>query len=161
MTHLRATRRDDLPRVLEVYAQGIATGDATFETEVPDADALWERWLPGHAWVAELDGGVVGWAALTPTSARACYAGVAETTVYIDEAVRGRGVGRDLLRHTVTHADAGGLWTLQASVLPANVASLALHHALDFRTVGVRERIARLHGTWRDTVLLERRRADD
>jgi L-amino acid N-acyltransferase YncA len=161
VTHLRATRRDDLPRVLEVYAQGIATGDATFETELPERDALWERWLPGHAWVAELDGRVVGWAALTPTSARACYAGVAESTVYVDEAVRGRGVGRDLLRHTIVHADAGRLWTLQASVLAENSASLALHHAQGFRTVGVRERIARLHGTWRDTVLLERRRADD
>lgn len=158
---VRATRREDLSRVLDVYAQGVVTGDATFETAVPGADALWERWLPGHAWVAELDGRVVGWSALTPTSPRECFAGVVESTVYVDEAVRGRGIGRTLLQHTAERADAGGIWTLQASVLVENRASIALHHAVGYRTVGVREHIARLHGVWRDTVLLERRRVDE
>jgi L-amino acid N-acyltransferase YncA/DNA-binding transcriptional ArsR family regulator len=158
---VRAARRRDLPRVLEVYAQGIATRNATFETEVPDAETLWDKWLRGHAWVAELDGRVVGWTALTATSPRECYAGVAEGTVYVDEAARGRGVGKALLHQQVTQADAAGLWTLQTSVFPENRASLALHHSAGYRTLAVRSRIARLDGVWRDTVLLERRRTDD
>ncbi|MFY7067036.1 helix-turn-helix domain-containing GNAT family N-acetyltransferase [Nocardiopsis changdeensis] len=148
----------DLERVREIYAEGIATGDATFETEAPPVDALKDKWLPGHRWVAELDGAVVGWAAAAPVSAREAYTGVAETSVYVAGAARGRGVGKALLYRQVTEADTGGLWTLQTSVFPENRASLALHHQAGFRTVGVRERIARHHGRWRDTVLLERRR---
>ncbi|MEU0492340.1 metalloregulator ArsR/SmtB family transcription factor [Nocardiopsis sp. NPDC006139] len=148
----------DLERVREIYAEGIATGDATFETEAPPVDALKDKWLPGHRWVAELDGAVAGWAAAAPVSAREAYTGVAETSVYVAGAARGRGVGKALLYRQVTEADTGGLWTLQTSVFPENRASLALHHQAGFRTVGVRERIARHHGRWRDTVLLERRR---
>ncbi|MDT0328620.1 helix-turn-helix domain-containing GNAT family N-acetyltransferase [Nocardiopsis lambiniae] len=147
----------DLERVREIYAEGIATGDATFETEAPEVEALKGRWLPDHRWVAELDGAVVGWAAASPVSTREVYAGVAETSVYVAEDARGRGVGKALLYRQVTEADRGGLWTLQTSVFPENRASLALHHQAGFRTVGVRERVARHHDRWRDTVLLERR----
>ncbi len=150
----------DLPRVVEIYAEGIATRMATFEVEVPTAEALAARWLDGHRWVAEVDGGVVGWAALAPTSARACYAGVAETQVYVAADARGRRVGVALVDRLVREADAAGLWTLQAAILPENRASLRLHRSAGFRTVGVRERIARLDGEWRDTVLVERRRDD-
>lgn len=154
----RAMDDADLPEVRRIYAEGIATGNATFETEVPDTEALKDKWLPGHRWVAETEGKVVGWAAASPVSARTAYAGVAETSVYVAESARGRGVGKALLHRQVTEADTGGLWTLQNSIFPENRASIALHHQAGFRTVGVRERIACHHGTWRDTVLLERRR---
>jgi L-amino acid N-acyltransferase YncA/DNA-binding transcriptional ArsR family regulator len=161
----RAMVDDDLPRVREIYAQGIATRNATFETRAPSIPALRTKWLPGHAWVAELDVDgareVVGWTGISAVSARDCYAGVGETSVYVAEAARGRGVGKTLLHRQVTEADAGGLWTLQTSVFPENRASLALHHAAGYQTLAVRSRIAQLDGVWRDTVLLERRRADD
>lgn len=158
---VRALDPADWPPVRRIYAEGIATGDATFETEVPDRRALAARWLPGHRWVAEVDGEVAGWTAVTPASTRDCYAGVGETSVYVGDGFRGRGVGRSLLHRQVTAADAGGLWTLQTSILPANRASVALHHSAGYRTLGVRERVARQHGIWRDTVLLERRRPTD
>ncbi|HJE61249.1 MAG TPA: metalloregulator ArsR/SmtB family transcription factor [Nocardiopsis listeri] len=154
----RAMTDTDLDVVHKIYAEGIATGQATFETEPPDTEALKTKWIDGHRWVAETDGKVVGWAAASPASDRAVYAGVAETSVYVAEDARGRGVGKALLYRQVTEADTGGLWTLQSSVLPENRAGLSLHHQAGFRTVGVRERIARHHGRWRDIVLLERRR---
>lgn len=147
--------------VLRIHAEGIATGHATFETEVPDPDDLAAGWLPGHRWVAEVDGRVVGWAAARAVSTRPVYRGVAETSVYVAEGHRGRGVGRALLRRQVCAADDAGLWTLQASVFPENRASLALHHSAGFRTLGVRDRIGQHEGRWRDTVFLERRRSDD
>lgn len=154
---VRALREADWPTVLRIYGEGIATGDATFETEVPDRDYLEQRWLPEHRWVAEIDGEVAGWAAVAPVSARECYAGVGETSVYVGGGFRGRGVGKALLRQQVCAADDAGLWTLQTSIFPENKASLALHRQSGFRTVGVRERIAQHHGRWRDTVVLERR----
>ncbi len=160
----RAMTDDDLPRVREIYAEGIATRLATFETEAPPVEALREKWLPGHRWVAELadaPGEVVGWTGVTPVSSRACYAGVGETSVYVAAGLRGRGVGRALLHRQVTEADAGGLWTLQTAIFPENRASLALHRSAGYVTLAVRSRIARLDGEWRDTVLMERRRADD
>ena len=161
----RAMTDADLPAVRDIYVEGIATRNATFETEAPPVEALADRWLPGHRWVAEadLDGrrAVVGWTGVTAVSARECYAGVGETSVYVTERARGRGVGKSLLFRQVTEADAGGLWTLQTSIFPENRASVALHHAAGYRTLAVRPRIARLDGVWRDTVLLERRRADD
>jgi L-amino acid N-acyltransferase YncA len=143
--------------VLRIYAEGIATRNATFETEVPSSDVLDAKWLPGHRWVAEVDGVVAGWAALAPVSARPCYAGVVETSVYVGDGFRGRGVGRALVARQIEAADAAGLWTITTAIFPENVASIALHHAFGFRTVGVRERIARLDGVWRDTVVIERR----
>lgn len=147
----------DMPAVLAIYAEGLATRNATFETRVPTADELRSRWLPDLAWVAELDGEVVGWTAITPVSTRECYAGVGESSVYVAEAARGRGVGKALLFTQVTEADKAGMWTLQTSIFPENRASLALHHSAGYRTLAVRTRVARLDGAWRDTVLLERR----
>jgi L-amino acid N-acyltransferase YncA/DNA-binding transcriptional ArsR family regulator len=157
----RAMADDDLETVRGIYAEGLATRNATFETVAPTAKRLVAKWLPGHRWVAELDGNVVGWAAAGPVSDRDCYAGVAETSVYVTETARGRGVGKSLLHRQVTAADAGGLWTLQTSIFPENRASIALHHSAGYRTLAVRPRIAKLDGVWRDTVLLERRRERD
>jgi L-amino acid N-acyltransferase YncA len=135
----------------------VATRNATFETDVP----AWEEWDARHLarprLVAVEEGDIVGWAALSPTSARACYAGVAEDSVYVAPGRQGQGVGRALLEELVARSEAEGIWTLQTSIFPENHASLALHRRCGFRVVGVRERIAQLDGVWRDTVLLERR----
>lgn len=155
---VRALVADDWDEVRRIYADGIATGNATFETEVPPAEALDAKWLPAQRWIAELGGSIVGWAAISPTSARDCYRGVGETSVYVDTNQSGQGVGSALVRHQIVAADEGGLWTLQTSIFPENLASLAIHHAGGFRDVGRRERIAQLDGVWRDTILLERRR---
>lgn len=154
---VRAMTDGDWDDVLRIYEEGIATGNATFTTEVPDRESLDAQWLPDHRWVAEVDGAVVGWAALSPVSARECYRGVAENSVYVAEGMRGRGIGKTLLHKQVIAADAAGLWTLQTAIFPENRASIALHHSAGYRTVGVRERIAQLDGVWRDTVFLERR----
>jgi L-amino acid N-acyltransferase YncA len=157
VVEIRELTAEDWPAVEAIYADGIATGDATFETRTPS----WEKFdagrLHGHRFVAVVDGRVVGWGALSPTSARACYAGVVEHSVYVDRQHRGQGVGRRLMESLVADADAAGLWTIQTSVFPENAASLALHERLGFRVVGRRERIARHDGVWRDTILLERR----
>ena len=148
----------DWPAVRDIYEQGIATGLATFETAAPS----WEDWDARHLTdlrlVAERDGKVLGWAALSPTSARACYAGVAEESVYVAESARGQRIGSALLTELLDRADEAGFWTIQTSIFPENAASIALHTRCGFREVGTRERIARLDGAWRDTVLLERRR---
>lgn len=157
---VRALRPADWSAVRRIYGEGIATGNATFDTEVPDRRTLDQTWLPDHRWGAEIDGQLVGWAAATPASSRAVYAGVAETSIYVADGHRGRGVGRALIHRQVTAADQAGLWTLQTSIFPENRASVTLHRSAGFRTLGMRERIARLHGQWRDTVFLERRRTD-
>ena len=156
---VRALASGDWPSVRRIYAEGIATGIATFETAVPSKTALDAKWLPDHRWVAELDGEVVGWTAATPVSTRDCYAGVAETSVYVGEGYRGRGVGKALLHKQVTAADAAGLWTLQTAIFTENRASIALHHQAGYRTVGLRERVAQREGVWHDTVFIERRSA--
>ena len=154
---VRPLHPDDYPAVAAVFAEGIATGLATFETEVP----AWDEWdaghLADHRFVAELDGEVVGWIAVVPYSRRAVYRGVGEESVYVAERARGRGVGRALLETVIESARNGGLWMLQAGVFTNNGASLALHRALGFREVGIRERIGQLDGVWRDVVLLELR----
>ncbi|MBF6211934.1 GNAT family N-acetyltransferase [Nocardia puris] len=154
---VRALEAGDWADVRRIYGEGVATGIATFETEVPTRAHLDKQWLPAHRWVAEVDGRVVGWTAAAPVSSRDCYAGVAETSLYVADSHRGRGVGKALLHKQVVAADDDGLWTLQTSIFTDNRASLALHHSAGYRTVGVRERIARRDGVWRDTVLLERR----
>ena len=158
---VRPMRARDFSAVRRIYRAGIETGVATFDTTVPSREVLEERWLPGHRWVAELDGRVAGWSALAAASSRECYRGVAETSVYVDAAARGGGIGTALLRRTVEAADHGGLWTLQTAIFPENKASLALHRRAGFRTVGVRDRIGRLGDRWRDTVFMERRRPTD
>jgi L-amino acid N-acyltransferase YncA len=154
---VRPLRKADWPAVAAIYAEGIATRLATFETEVPE----WENWdaahLAGHRLVAELDGEVAGWVALTPYSRRQVYRGVADESVYVAERARGRSVGRTLLETAIESARTGGLWTLQAGIFPENEPSLALHRSLGFREVGVRERLGQLDGAWRDVVLLELR----
>ncbi len=157
----RAMTDADLGVVRDIYAEGLATRNATFETKVPSEAALAKKWLPGHRWVAERDGKVVGWTAISPVSTRDSYSGVGESSVYVAEHARGQGVGKALLWRQVNEADAGGLWTLQTSIFPENRTSIALHHAAGYRTLAVRSRIAQLDGVWRDTVLLERRRAGD
>jgi L-amino acid N-acyltransferase YncA/transcriptional antiterminator Rof (Rho-off) len=150
------------PRVAAILAEGIATGHATFETEVP----TWDAWDAGHldaGRLVALDPGgrpgaqVVGWAALSPVSGRCVYAGVAEVSVYVAEVERGRGTGGRLLQGLVTASEGAGIWTLQAGIFPENDASLRMHRAAGFRVVGRRERVGQLAGRWRDVVLLERR----
>jgi len=152
---LRELTPDDWPAVADIYWDGMRTGLATFETEVPS----WDEWdaahLPQHRIVAELDGEVIGWAALSPASTRRCYAGVVENSVYVAEAARGRGVGRLLLERLIKQARLAGIWTIQTSIFPENRASLTLHERCGFRVVGTRERIAKRDGSWRDTVFLE------
>ena len=148
---------EDWPSVQRIYAQGIATGNATFETNIPD----WETWDRNHRpecrLVARIGDTLVAWAALSPVSARACYAGVAEHSVYVDQAYRGRGIGKLLLAAFVAESEAAGFWTLQSSIFPENLPSIAIHLACGFRIMGRRKRVAMLHGVWRDTVVVERR----
>ena len=149
--------KEDWPAVKAIYEQGIATRRATFETEAPS----WDTWDAGHLaeprLVAERDGEVLGWAALSPVSRRPCYAGVVEESVYVAEQARGQGVGIALLGRICADAEASGAWTIQTSIFPENVASIELHRRCGFRVVGTRERIGQLDGSWRDTVLMERR----
>jgi len=149
---------DDWPNVRAIYLEGIATGNATFETDAPS----WETWDRAHVADPRLvardaDGSVLGWAAVTPVSGRCVYAGVADLSVYVSAAARGRGVGRALLTALIQSSERAGIWTLQAGIFPENAPSLALHRACGFRDVGRRERIGKMHGVWRDVLLLERR----
>jgi L-amino acid N-acyltransferase YncA len=154
---LRALTEDDWPAVAEIYWDGMRDGLATFETEVP----TWAAWdavhLPGHRIVAGRLGEVVGFAALSPASTRRCYAGVVENSVYVARAARGHGIGRALLEKLIGGARGAGIWTIQCAIFPENRASLALHERCGFRVVGMRERIARRDGIWRDTLFLEKR----
>jgi len=151
--------------VLAIFSEGIATGHATFEHTAPAWDEFDAAKLPDHRFVAEDDGDVLGWVAVSATSSRAVYRGVVENALYVTERARGRGVGRALLERLVESADAGDVWTIVAGIFPENSGSLALHQSLGFRRVGVRERIGLmsngpLAGTWRDVVWLERRRPE-
>jgi len=159
------------PAVREIYREGVATGNATFETELPD----WEKWDSSHRKDCRLVAvepfdedteevlisrnklTVLGWAALSPVSARRVYRGVAEVSVYVSAAARGRGVGKTLLQALVQESEVNGIWTLQAGVFPENTASVALHKSCGFRKVGVRRQIGKLGDSWRDVLLLERR----
>jgi L-amino acid N-acyltransferase YncA len=148
--------RADWPEVRAIYLEGIATGNATFETVAP----TWEAWDAAHRperLVARAEKRVLGWAALSPYSARRVYGGVAEVGIYIAVAARGRKIGRALLEALIEAAERSGVWTLQAGVFPENTASIELHRRCGFREVGRRERIGRLGEVWRDVILLERR----
>jgi phosphinothricin acetyltransferase len=152
-------RAPDWPAVLQIYVEGMQTGLATFETEPP----TWEHWNQGHlpaarllAWCGDQ---LAGWVALSPVSARPCYAGVVEHSIYVSGAFRGQGVGRQLLLALFAETERLGIWTIQSSIFAENAASLALHRQVGFREVGRRERIAQRLGVWHDTILVERRSA--
>jgi phosphinothricin acetyltransferase len=162
---VRALHASDWPSVERIYRAGIATGHATFETEPPDWPAFDAGKRDDLRFVAEEHGTVSGWIAVSPVSSRAVYSGVVEHSVYVDPERSGRGVGRALLDRLLTDAATAGVWTIQSSVFPENDASLRLHEAAGFRTVGRRERIARMAsgpraGQWRDTFLIEWRRPE-
>jgi L-amino acid N-acyltransferase YncA len=143
--------------VLAIYQAGIDEGNATFEESAPAWAEFTAARLPAHRYVAVAGGNVVGWVAASAVSSRPVYAGVVEHSVYVDPAVRGRGVGRQLLDALIASTEAAGIWTIQSRIFPENTASLALHRAAGFRVVGTRERLGQHHGRWRDVVLIERR----
>ena len=157
MALIEDLRQIDWEQVRTIYREGIATGQATFEIEAPS----WEAWDAAHLafarLVARADDAVRGWAALSPVSKRRVYAGVAEVSVYVARDHRGAGIGHALLEHLIAESEKHGIWTLQAVVFPENLATIALHQRCGFREVGRRERIGKLNGAWRDTILLERR----
>lgn len=158
-------RAEDWPQVRAIYLEGIATGNATFETDAPP----WEAWNAAHVKEPRLvarersvtagapHGAILGWAALTAVSDRCVYAGVGDLSVYVAASARGHGLGKVLLQALVTESERAGIWTLQAGIFPENESSLALHRSCGFRVVGRRERIGKMNGVWRDVMLLERR----
>ena len=154
---LKAMLASDWVRVREIYEEGIATANATFETEAPEYQQWDARHVSTCRLLALVEDQIAGWAALSPVSVRRVYAGVAEVSVYVSAATRGRGVGKTLLRELILDSERHGFWTLQAGIFPENVASIGLHQALGFRQVGIRERLGQLGGQWRDVVLMERR----
>ncbi|MEH1100271.1 GNAT family N-acetyltransferase [Micromonospora sp. CPCC 205561] len=155
---VRPMRAGDAAAVLRIYQVGLDGGDASFETVAPRWAAFDAGRLPAHRFVAvDAAGTVCGWTAVSPVSTRPVYAGVVEHSVYVDPAARGRGVARLLLGALIAATEAAGIWTIQSGVFPENAASLAVHERVGFRVVGVRERVGRHHGRWRDVVLLERR----
>lgn len=146
------------PEVADIYRQGIETGLATFETEIPD----WEEWDKSHLPHCRLiardkERKILGWGALSPVSDRCVYGGVAEVSIYVSEAARGRGVGTKLLSELVKASETNGLWTLQAGIFAENKASIKLHEKCGFRIVGRREKLGQLRGEWKDVILMERR----
>jgi len=149
---------DQWPQVAEIYNEGISTGQATFETSAPE----WEKWdaehVTGLRFVAIAENGkIAGWSAMSPVSDRCTYAGVGEVSVYVALEFAGQGVGQRLLGHLISESERAGFWTLQAGIFPENVASLKLHEKCGFRVVGVREKLGKLNGEWRDVIFLERR----
>ena len=152
-------RPEHWPGVVRVFEEGIATRNATFETEAPTWDAWDSSHLPEHRLVALRDGEVVGWAAVSPVSDRSCYRGVVENSVYVSETARGRGVGQRLLEELIASTEAAGIWTIEAGMFPENEGSIRLHERVGFEIVGVHKRLGKLDGVWRDVLLLERRSA--
>ena len=146
-------------QVLAIYQAGIDEGNATFETRVPAWRQFVAGKLAGHSYVAARDGGVLGWVAASPVSARPAYAGVVEHSVYVSDHARRLGIGRALLDALIASTEAAGIWTIQSGVFPENTASLALHERAGFRVVGIRERVGQHHGRWRDVIVIERRSA--
>jgi L-amino acid N-acyltransferase YncA len=155
---IRIMQPQDWHSVAQIYKEGIETGNATFQKDIP----TWEEWDTSHLkkcrFVAhDTEGGLVGWAALTPVSGRCVYAGVAEVSVYVAPPYHGQGVGKILMHSLIETSETEGLWTLQAGILKENIGSVRLHESVGFRQIGYREKIGQLDGVWRDTLLLERR----
>ena len=147
----------DWPMVAQIYKEGIDTGIATFEQNIPQ----WEQWDLNHIkscrLVARYDGQVLGWAALSPVSSRCVYGGVAEVSVYVANNARGKKIGEQLLRELIAESEKQGYWTLQSGIFPENTASIGLHTKCGFREIGFRERIGQLNGVWKDNILMEKR----
>ncbi len=156
-TTIEAMQPGDWDAVRKIYLEGIATKNATFETDVPPYDAWDAAHHPFCRLVAKRDDAVVGWVALSPTSKRRVYAGVAEITIYIAAQARGQGIGKALMQRVIEESEREGIWTLQAGIFVENTVSIALHKKHGFREVGIRERIGQMDGIWRDVMLLERR----
>lgn len=151
------TDKNHFPDIAEIYRQGLETGNATFETNVP----TWEDWDKGklkHSrLVAIIDNTVVGWAALSAVSDRCVYGGVAELSIYISNNHKGKGIGKTLMQKLIEESERNGIWTLQSRMFPENKATVALHQSSGFRMIGYREKIGKLRDTWRDTMMMERR----
>ena len=154
---IRNLKKDDYEEVKAIYLQGIATGNATFETKAKEWNVWDSSYLSHSRLVVEEQGLVIGWAALSPISTRAVYAGVAEVSVYIRDGYQGRKIGGFLLEQLVKESEKNGIWTLLSSIFPENQSSIRIHENNGFRTIGVRHKIAQLNGVWRDTLLMERR----
>ena len=157
MIGLDLMKPSDWEAVKEIYEEGIATGNATFQQSAP----TWEEWNNHHLThsriVAKEGDNILGWAALTPVSGRCVYAGVAEVSVYVSDKARGKGLGKQLLQKLIEESEANNIWTLQAGIFPENTPSIKIHEACGFRIFGKRERIGRMNGVWRDNLVLERR----
>jgi phosphinothricin acetyltransferase len=154
---LRPMKETDWPFVSRIYAEGIATGFATFEKEIPSYENWDNNHLSSCRIVAVEKDNVLGWAALSPVSGRCVYGGVGEVSVYIGKGFRGRGVGKLLMKELIKQSEAAGLWTLQSGIFPENTASIKLHEDVGFRRIGHRERVGKLDGDWKDNVIFERR----
>jgi L-amino acid N-acyltransferase YncA len=154
---IKNIKAQDYPQVAAIYAAGIATGMATFQTEV----TTWEEWDKSHLKECRIaafeNDQMVGWAALTPVSNRCVYAGVAEVSIYMAEGFRGIGIGKLLLLQLVDESEKIGLWTLQSGIFAENIASIKLHEYCGFRVIGTREKIGKKGGVWKDNIIMERR----
>ncbi len=150
-------KKTDLKDVLKIYSEGIASGNATFETSEPGEEEWDKMHLSNCRLVARSGDEIIGWAALSPVSGRCVYSGVAEVSVYVGSRARGEGVGKTLLLKLVEESEKAGIWTLDAGVFPENKASISLHKSCGFREVGYREKLGSANGIWRDVILLERR----
>lgn len=154
---IKKMKRADLGEVLRIYSEGIATGDATFETSAPGVEEWDKMHLSNCRLIARSGGEVIGWAALSPVSGRCTYSGVAEVSVYVAARETGKGVGKALLSELVRESEKAGIWTLDAGIFPENIASISIHKSCGFREVGYREKLGSANGIWRDVILLERR----
>ncbi len=157
MVEIRPMLKEDWPSVAQIYAEGIATGFATFETDVPEYEAWDKNHLKHCRLVAERDGSIAGWAALSPVSGRCVYGGVAEVSVYVGKEFHGLGIGKLLMQQLIPESERQGLWTLQSGIFPENTASIKLHEKVGFRKIGYREKVGKLHGAWKDNLMFERR----
>lgn len=155
--HVRQMTSDDWAKVSHIYAEGITTGFATFEQDVPDYDQWDQAHIRSCRLVAEEEGIIHGWAALSPVSSRCVYGGVAEVSVYVGTKSRGKGVGKLLLEELISQSENAGFWTIQSGIFPENEASISLHKKVGFRYIGKRERVGKLHGVWKDNLLFEKR----
>lgn len=153
----RSMADDDWRSIAKIYKQGIETNNATFEQEIPTQSDWDKKYLQSCRIVAVINDEIAGWAALSPVSARNVYRGVAEVSVYVDSEYHGRKIGSKLLEQLINESEKNNIWTLQAGIFPENEASIKMHTGLGFRIVGFREKIGKMNGVWRDTILLERR----